>query len=180
MKKTLTGLCLSILLTSMAGCSAEKETIPDAPKDAKAVLDFVKGKKLTVKSLGFYDNFTINDKKEVKWLDIKKEENNMIKEVATEEMGFSLQFVNDTAVTVIKKAASFTGTYTVDELTEKKDDEEPGIKLKLTYFDPEMSFGGFSSPVTYAFDVLGLDEKRMMLKTPRTINRQNLISMMSE
>jgi hypothetical protein len=34
--------------------------------------------------------------------------------------------------------------------------------------------------VTYTYAVLGLDAKRIMLETPRSINRQKLISIMSE
>ena len=180
MKKTLISTCLIILIIFVTGCTVKKETIPAAPNGTKAVQDFVKSKKLTVKSLGFFDNFSVNDKKEVKWIDMAKEKDEMTKEVANEEMTFSLQFINDTAAIVLKKGGSFTATYSVVELKEKEGEDEPGVRLKLTYLDPEMSFGGVASAATYSFVVLGLDDKRMMLQTPRSINRQPLISIMSE
>lgn len=180
MKKMIGITSLFAAAMALFACSQKKETNLPVPANEKAVYDFVQGKKLTVQSVGFYDNLSFNDVKEVKWLDIQKEENTMIVEVATEEMSLGMHFINDTAVTVSKKGKEFAGTYKIITTTEPKDEEPAGIQLKLSYADPESGFGGELMNVTYTYIVLGLDNKKLLLQMPRTINRQNLLALMSE
>ncbi|MGB4844336.1 MAG: hypothetical protein WBP16_07715 [Ferruginibacter sp.] len=179
-KKGIINLTLLTFVLIAAGCSEKKDTVPVAPANSKAVLDFIKGKKLVTKSIGLYDNFIVNGVKEVKWMDVAKEKNDMIKEVVTEEMSLSLQFINDTAVTVLKNGKTYNGTYRVDDKTDGDLDEKAGIKLKLTYNDPDAGFGMGLTELTYSYPVLGIDEKRIMLETPRSVNRQNLIALLTE
>ena len=181
MIKILDYLPVVAIVLTIAGCSAKSEPAPAAPVNEKAVQDFVNGKKLVVKSLGFYDNHTVNGFKEVKWIDAKTEKDQTTKDATEEEMGLVLQFKNDTVVIVTKKGKSFAGTYSaVNKTNDLNEGEQPGIKLNVTFADPDFGFGNSPMNVTYTYPVLGLDAKRIMLETPRSINRQKLISMMSE
>lgn len=180
-KKLFTYLSLFVMLFS--ACSEKTEPVPPAPANTKAVMDFVKGKKLQAKQVGFFGNITVNGVKEIEWLDVSGEKDKTKKDAASEELNFSLQFINDTAVTIRKKDKTFTGTYVIDDKTAEMEDEKPGIKLKISFADPDFNLGfggGAPMEVTYTYPVLGLDSKRLMLETPRSINRQKLISIMSE
>jgi hypothetical protein len=179
-KKMLGYLSIAAITLSMAGCSANSDTEPAAPANVKAVQDFLKSKKLTVKKTGFYGMLTVNGIKEAKWIDTANEKDKTTKDAVAAEMAFALEFINDTAVTVKKKDKSYAGTYAVDDKVDEEGEEQPGIKLRISFPDPEFSFGSTPMVVTYTYAVLGLDAKRIMLETPRSINRQKLISIMSE
>lgn len=180
MKKIAAGFVVAGLALFATACKQAKETAPPAPANVKAVQDFVKGKKLSVKSVGFYGMLEVNGVKDVEWLNLAELKEEMTKEVATEELSLALQFVNDTAVIVTKNGKTFTGTFAVVSETEDNENETPGIKLKLKYADPDMGFGDMLMNLTFSHTVLGLDDKRIMLQTPRAINKQNLIALMSE
>ena len=180
MKKMAAGFVIAGLVLFASACKQSKETVPPAPANVKAVQDFVKGKKLSTKSVGFYSMLEVNGVKDVKWLDLAELKDGMTKKAATEELSLALQFVNDTAVVVTKNGKNFTGTFAVVSDTGVKENENPGIKLKLMYADPDMSFGDMLTDLTFSYIVLGLDDKRIMVQTPRTINRQNLIALMTE
>lgn len=169
-----------VFILFASGCSSPADKAPAAPSGIKAVQDFIKGKKLAVKKLGFYDNLTVNGETEVKWLDLANEKDKTTKGAVESEMGLALQFVNDTAVIILKEGKTYSGTYAVDDAVNESGDENPGLKLRITYPDPEFSFDGTAGEVTYTYAVLGIDDKRIMLQTPRSINRQKLISLMSE
>ncbi|MBK8611030.1 MAG: hypothetical protein IPL84_14090 [Chitinophagaceae bacterium] len=171
---------IPVIIFSTPGCSAKTEQVPAAPANAKAVQDFINGKKLAVKQIGFFGLITVNGTKDVEWLDLAKEKDEITTKAAGEEMGLVLQFINDTAVTIVKKGKQYTGTYTIDDKAGEAENEQPGIKLKISYADPDFGFGGTPMDVTYTYPVIGLDAKRIMLETPRTINRQKLITIMAE
>lgn len=182
MKSILVHFCflvsISVLTLTGTGCSESSEKTPAPPVNSKAVQEFLKGKKLTVKQVGFYSNTSLNANRDVEWLDLAGEKSEMVKTAAEEEKSLTLQFLNDTSVTVNKKAKQFTGTFEISDKAEEN--EQPGIRLKLTYPDPEFGFGGTPMEVTYSYLVAGLDTKSILLETPRTINRQKLLSLMSE
>ncbi len=166
-----------------AACSPGSTDAPTPPPaNIKAVQDFVKVKKLVTKKLGFYGSLTVNGVKEIAWIDVANEKDKMTKEVADEEMRFGLQFLNDSTVTVLKKNKAYIGSYTVDDITDEFFKEEPGIKLRVSFADPDMTdIGGQAmSKVTYSFLVMGLNDKQILLQTPRSINNKKLISLLSE
>lgn len=170
------------MLSIVFSCSSPaSDKLPPAPAHVKAVHAFLQGKNLSTKKVGFFDNLTVNTVTEIKWIDISNEKDPMNKEVAEEELAFSLQFLNDTAVSISKKEKKFEGKYVVNDILDEYADEKPGIRLRITYADPESGFADmFMSDVIYSFLVIGLDDKKIILQTPRSINRQKLISLMSE
>lgn len=172
---------LTIFAILVSGCASNQPgATPPAPANIQAVMDFVKGKKLQTQKAGFYGSLTVNGVKEMNWIDTKKENNKITKDATAEALDLSLQFINDTAAIVFKKGQSFPATFFIDEVTGEQEDETPGIKLHISFIDPDFSFGNDLSKITYTYHVLGLDGKKIMLETPRSINRQKLITLMSE
>ncbi|HMR90933.1 MAG TPA: hypothetical protein PKC69_01410 [Chitinophagaceae bacterium] len=168
---------------SVLSCSSEKSsTLPPAPGSVAQVKDFLKGKKIGTQKTGFYASLVINDKPEMEWIDVQTEKGEYEKQVAEELKQFSLQFVNDTAVRVESKGKTYDGTYVVDDKTDEFDKGKEGIKLRVTYNDPDMSFGGLEGPqeVTYTYFVKGIDSKSLLLQFPREVNRRPVIGLMTE
>jgi hypothetical protein len=166
---------LAFLLTA---CTAEKgKALPPVPASVKAVQDMVKGKNFTTTATGFYGAITVNDVKEVEWIDTTKEKEVMIKSVVAENSSFKLHFVNDTAVTVTVKGVTYKGTYKADDMV--NENEQAGIKLRVTYVDPSFSFGSTEGmEVTYTYLVKGMDEKSLFLELPREVNRKKIVSLL--
>jgi hypothetical protein len=173
---------VSILVVAVSlflgACTAEKtKSLPPLPTSVKAVQDMVKGKNFTTTATGFYGAITVNDVKEVEWIDTTKEKEVMIKSVVAETSSFKLQFVNDTAVTVMLKNVTYKGTYKVEDVV--NENEQAGIKLRITYVDPSFSFGNTEGmEVTYTYLVKGMDEKSLLLELPREVNRKKIVSLL--
>jgi hypothetical protein len=178
--KTLALACLISLV--LFSCGNGDMKIPDPSKDVNSVKTILKGKTFVADKTGFFGVLTVNDKQEASWIDPKTETEQLALEVAEEINGkFSLSFVNDTAVNLISKALTTTGTYVVDDAVGEHDKGVTGIKLRLSYVDTTMSFGfGNSSPMTmtYTYLVKGINDKELLLQLPRDINRQPLIALL--
>lgn len=125
-----------------------------------------------------YGSLTINDKTEMVWIDAATEPDKTTKEAVEEELKFTIHFLNDTAAMVFKKIATYAATYSVDDIAGEDDTEKPGIKLRLVYEDPDFSFGGKPSKVTYTYLVRGADEKQLLLQLPKSVNRKPLVSLL--
>jgi hypothetical protein len=171
-------LIAAITVAIAISCSSEtdKNLLPEAPASVKAVKDEVKGKKYKAEKAGTHSVFE-NDK-EIQWLE-PKEEDKFEKQIADESKSLQLDFVNDTAVTVIVKGKTYTGTYAADDIV--KEDEKPGIKLRISYVDEEFKMGeGPASLVTYTYLVEGISGKSLLLETPRSMNRRKIVVMMNK
>ena len=90
-------------------------------------------------------------------------------------MSFSLNFLNDTAVIVFDEGQEKQGTWKVDTIT---NGEEPtGVKLRISHMD--LGFGSNDSmKVTYTYPVSGMNDKQLLLLTPRDINRRKVVVLM--
>lgn len=163
----------------LQACTAEKvKSLPPFPTSVKAVQDMVKGKNFTTTATGFYGAITVNDVKEVEWIDTTKEKEAMVKGVVAETSSFKLKFVNDTAVTVMLKNVTYKGAYKVEDVV--NENEQAGIKLRITYVDPSFSFGSTEGmEVTYTYLVKGMDEKSLLLELPREVNRRKIVSLLA-
>ena len=183
-KKYVIALFATVMLLS---CTENKkeDSLPAKPKDVNSVQTLIKGKKYTTQKLGFYDIIIVDGEKGVKWIDIaaKKKErkapNDIELKAIEEEMQFGVQFVNDTAATVFVRDTSFAATYVVNDVVGQYDQVKEGIKIRLTYTDPSFSFGGGEPmEMTVTYVVIGADDKRLLVQTPRTIDRKPLISLL--
>ncbi len=177
-----TGIIALFLLVQIVACGSSAEKLPPAPSGADAVKSLIKEKKFTVHKTGFYSGIAINDKKEINWIDIATEKEALTKKTAEELKQFSVQFLNDTAVVITSHSDKFEGTYVVDDIVDEFDKGQEGVKIRLTYIDPKMTFGASSTPVkmTYTYHVKGAGDKQLLLQLPRDINRQPLIALLTE
>lgn len=184
---------VALLATVMLlSCTENKkeESLPAKPQDVNSVQTLIKGKKYTTQKIGFYDIIIVDGERDVKWIDIAekkkqlaKNTNNMTAQTeltaAERELKFAVQFVNDTAATVFSNGTSIPATYAVDNIVDDYGNDKESVKIRLTYADPSFSFGNeLASEMTFTFLVVGADEKSLLLQTPRTINRQPLISLL--
>lgn len=187
-KKYVSALFATVILF---GCvENKKDSLPAKPQDVNSVQALIKGKKYTTQKVGFYSNLTVNEQTDMDWIDIaeKKEQlakdpNNITAETelkaAEREMKFVLQFVNDTLATVFSNDTRISATYTIDDIVDDYSKDKESVKLRLRYADPSFSFGNEPAmEMTYTFVVDGADDKSLLLQTPRTINRQPLISLL--
>ncbi len=175
---SLTPLALSFLVISCSSGTKEIPTLPPPPASVKAVADYIKSNYYDVLKAGFYSNLSINDKREIEWVDTAKEENSVIKKSVRDELLLRLQFGEDSTMSVHKKDTSYAATYKIDDVRDEKEEGQPGIKLRISYRDPSFSFGNETPLVTYTWVILGMNEKYLLLQTPQTINQKKLISLL--
>lgn len=183
---------IALLTTTMLfSCGQDKkDSLPVKPQDVNSVKVLIKGKKYTTQKTGFYGTIAVNGETTVNWIDIAEKKKQLAKNAnnitaqteltaAERELKFAVQFVNDTAATVFSNDTSIPATYAVDNIVDDYGDGKGGVKIRLTYADPSFSFGNeLASEMTFTFLVEGADEKSLLLQTPRTINRQPLISLL--
>lgn len=187
-KNYLIALLATIMLFSCG--QDKKDSLPVKPQDLNSVKTLIKGKKYTTQKTGFYGTIAVNDETTVNWIDIAekkkqlaKNTNNMTAQTeltaAESELKFAVQFINDTAAKVFLNDESIPATYAVDNIVDDYGNGKESVKIRLTYADPSFSFGNEpASEMTFTFLVVGADEKSLLLQTPRTINRQPLISLL--
>jgi len=184
---------VALLATVMLlSCTENKkeESLPAKPQDVNSVQTLIKGKKYTTQKIGFYDIIIVDGERDVKWIDVAKKQTQLAKnpddnftkmelEPIEEELKFGVQFVNDTAATVFVRDTSFAATYVVNDVVGQYDEVKEGIKIRLTYTDPSFSFGGGEPmEMTVTYVVIGADDKRLLVQTPRAIDRKPLISLL--
>lgn len=188
-KKYVIALFATVMLLS---CTENKkeESLPAKPKDVNSVQTLIKGKKYTQQKLGFYDIIIVDGEKGVKWIDVAEKQKQLAKnpddnftkmelEPIEEELKFGVQFINDTVATVFVRDTSFAATYVVNDVVGQYDEVKEGIKIRLTYTDPSFSFGGGEPmEMTVTYVVIGADDKRLLVQTPRAIDRKPLISLL--
>ncbi len=168
------------MLSVLAACSGKStDSLPGKPANAEAVKELIRGKKYTTEKTGFFGNLTINDKTEMEWIDAETEKEKYTKEAAIEQKKFQLHFLTDSTLTLFKKDTSFTAKYKLDEEMGEYDEDQQGVKLRVSYVDPEFKFGGEDSEITFTYVVLGADDKNLLLQLPQSVNRRKLISLLS-
>lgn len=167
-----------IMFTILNSCSSKPGTaaLPEAPASIKAVQDELKGKKYKTEKAGTHSPF--KDDKTVEWLEPKADDK-FEKGIADDSKTLQLEFSNDTAVTVNYKSKTYIGTYVIDDVA--GEEERPGIKLRVSYVDEDFKFGdGPATKVTYTYIVEGINDKSLLLETPRSMNNRKIVVLMSE
>lgn len=172
-------LLIFVFISVFYGCSEKIASLPDKPKSVADVQKNVAGKKFQTVSTGFYGAVSVNDKREVEWIDVKTEKGEYEKKAVEEEKNFAIEFINDTAAKIFIRDTAITGKYAIDDKAGQYDEVKEGIKIRLTYSDPNSGFGGgIFSEMTYTYVVAGSDAKKLLLQLPRTVNRRPVISLL--
>jgi hypothetical protein len=176
MSKIISAISIVVLLLNWSCSSNDEAALPSAPASVKAVQAELKGKAYKVVKAGTHS--LISTDKEITWLELKENEK-FEKGIVDDSKSTHLNFVNDTAVTVLYKGKKNEGTYKVDDVT--GEDEKPGIKLHISYVDDEFKFGdGAPMKVTYTYLIEGISSKNLLLETPRTMNDRKIVVLMSK
>lgn len=173
-------LCIAVMMSVlMYSCSDNSSgRLPEKPGSVQEVKDLLKTKEFMTERTGFLSSITINDKTEIEWINVDKEKDKYAKEAAVGQKKFALKFENDSMVTLFKKDTNFAAIYQIDNEVGEYDEGEEGIKLRVSYSDPEFNFAGADSPVTFTYVVLGAEGDKLLLQLPQTINRRKLVSLL--
>ena len=167
---------LSLIFISCTNNSKETAAtaLPSKPASIDAVLSIVKQKKYTAEKIATLSPFEMDKENPYDWFDDKKDTSSFAREFLAERLNMSLKFINDTAVRLMEEGKETTGLYKLDTII--IEEENPGIKLRISYPDSSMSFPGVTSPMimTYTFNVLGINEKNLLLETPRSYNNRKV------
>jgi hypothetical protein len=167
------------IVVNMNSCSSNESRqnlLPAAPSSIKAVLQEVKGKKYKADKAGTHS--LIPTDKEIEWLEPKKEDD-FQKKIVDESKSLELNFINDTSIIVIVKDKMYTGTYSADTVT--KENEKPGIKLRISYADEEFRFGDTpASTVTFTYTIEGINDNSLLLETARSMNERKIVVLMKK
>ena len=175
MLKVLSGVLIAVVIISCNPAGSKKNAAPDPPTSIKSVHETVKGQKFKVEKAGTHS--LISSDKDIQWLD-PKTGNKFEKEMADESGTLQFNFKNDTSITFAYKNKSYTGTYAVDDAFGEGD--KPGIKLRISYVDEELRFGdGPASKVKATYVVEGINDKSLLLQTPMSMNRRNIVVLMN-
>jgi hypothetical protein len=167
-------ISVCIIFGSCSSKKSKEETL-GPPASAKAVRNIVKGARFNVEKAGIR---IFSTDKEIQWLE-PKEDKKFEKQAIDESKSLRIYFLNDTSCLVALKDKDYQGTYTIDE--QAKEDEKPGMKLRISYVDEDFKFGdGPASKVTYTYIIEAVSNKSLLLQTPRSLNDKNIILLMNE
>lgn len=177
MKKII--ISLVVILCLIACSEKKKENTLPAPDSVSQVVKLVSGKTFVTERIGTVSPFAdkMDKEKPNRWFDEEKELNDFAKKYQAEREKFTLQFVNDTLLSITDDGKTWDAIYKID--AEMKNEEKAGSKLRFTYSDKEgtMSFPGVSEPMilTSTYFIAGINDKAIVLETPREFNRSTVV-----
>jgi hypothetical protein len=182
MKQLITLLGLSLIIISCSNNNKETAAtaLPPKPASTDAVLNIIKQKNYTAEKIATLSPFEMDKENPYDWFDEKKDTSSFTKTFLKERLGMQLRFKNDTSVSLIDDNKTTEAIYKLDTII--KEEEKPGIKLRISYPDSSMSFPGVTEPMimTYTFNVLGIDEKSLLLETPRSYNNRKVVALLKK
>lgn len=164
---------LALLL--LAACNA-KPSMPDAPASTDAAAKMLAGKNWVVVKTGTLSPFKMNDKPGYNWLDEMKEADDFIKKTLSEVAAIHLNFVSDTLVNV--SGIPDSPAQQKYSLAQGDEGDLAKITLKFTYEGPDPFGGEGKMKLTYSYPVLGLNDKFLILATPRSVNDMPIVVLM--
>jgi len=176
-----TTLIIFLAALFIFSCSEHKPvSLPAKPGSPGTVKNAIQGKLYKTIKAGTLSPFEMDKKNPYEWTDDMKDTSSMFRNFFADRMKFILHFINDTAVNFMDEGKHIEATYSIDSLI--KEDEKPGVKLRISYEDKDNSFNmGDMGPVrlTYTYIVAGADDKQLLLETPRSYNDRKVIVLMS-
>lgn len=174
MKKALPLITL-FLSTILVSCGPSADKLPATPADVASVLALIEGKKFNVQKVGL-ESPLASENVSVQWIDAATA-TGFEKDAADALQKFTVEFVNATNMVVNDGDDRFEGTYGVDNNMDDYDKYE-GIKIRLTYVDPDMNMGAEPMEMTFTYPVRGAEDNKLLLQFPRSINRQPVVGLL--
>lgn len=149
--------------------------MPGEVTSDQTAANMLKGKKWTVSRTGTLLPFT-NDKKSYSWLDEMETPNEFLGKSLAEMSPIQFTFVNDTLANVTGVPETpLQQTYIVT-IDENVDLSVP--ILKLSFDGPSPLEGEGNMRMTYSYPIYGIDESKMILGTPRSVNERTIVVLM--
>ena|SRR5437868_3578394 len=177
--KTIAAICLLALTwscnsnPSSADATAAASKLPAKPGSIETVQAGLKGKNFKTVNAGTMSPFEMDKNNPYEWQD--KITDTFTKKNLADQMSFSLNFLNDTAVTIFDDGKEKQGAWKVDTIT--NGDEPTGVKLRVSHMD--LGFGSNDSmKVTYTYPISGMNDKQLLLLTSRDINNRKVVVLM--
>jgi hypothetical protein len=167
---------LVVIVSTACSSKTGSASLPARPASAKAVQDGLKGNKYKAEKAGTHSPF--KDDTEIGWIMTGKE-TDFERKIANEATSLQLHFTNDTTVLVSANNKTYNGTYFADD--KQGEDETPGIRLRISYIDEEFAFGNATpESITYTYIVEGINDKSLLLETPRSMNNRKIVVLMNK
>lgn len=174
----------ALVIAGFISCSNHEEKQPAAPDSISSVQQLITGKTFITNRVGTLSPFAtgIDKDKPFQWFDEEKNPSKFMKDYEDDRKKFQLTFVNDTALRISDDGKTWDASYEIDDST--KEEEKPGIRLRLSYEDKEnsMSFPGATTPMmlTASYLIAAISGDAMILQAPREFNRQHVILWMKQ
>jgi hypothetical protein len=157
---------VTLLLNASCTNEAKKESsIPNGPATMIVALKELKNKNYVVEDVGFIRIFM--DKEDpIKWTKEMPDTSKMYKDFVNDRKNFSLSFITDTTVKIVDEKTDLQALWSLEK------DTSNTILLHLKYEDASFNMPGATEPtmVTYTYKIKGIDDKNMLLETPRQYN----------
>lgn len=181
---SLLGLCALIFFACSDSVTIRsgKASVPAAPTSLQQVKDGVKKSNYSVDKLGFSRLF-MGEAEPVQWEDDMPDTTRMYRDFVADRKKLRLEFTGDSTLNVHTGTATYPGSYSVDTLREENDEEKANsMKLRISYADPEFQMPGDTTPskVTYTYKIRGMGDNSLMLQSPHSYNRQNVVLLMKK
>lgn len=178
MKRLLSLLSVILFFTACTNDQPGSMYLPAKPVSTETAYQLVKGKTFDTKYVATLSPFAMDNKSPYEWMDEKKDSSKFSRDYLKARMAFSLQFINDSSILIHDDGKTINGTFKMD--SEIFENEKEGLKLRISYPDTSMSFPGMTEPMimTFAFLIAGVDEKNLLLETPRSYNNRRVAVLM--
>jgi hypothetical protein len=159
----------------LLACSS-KTPMPEAPASSGAAATLLAGKTWTVTRIGTVSPHGAEGKLTYEWLDEMKEVDDFTKKNLSELAGMQLKFVNDTLANVTGVPDSpLEQKYSIT-IDENVDLSAPILQFS---YEGESLFGGDEKMMmTYSYPIYGINEKSLVLGTPRSVNDRPVVVML--
>ncbi len=159
----------------LLACSS-KTPMPEAPASSGAAATLLAGKTWTVTRTGTVSPLGAEGKLTYEWLDEMKEVDDFTKKNLSELAGMQLKFVNDTLANVTGVPDSpLEQKYSIT-IDENVDLSAPILQFS---YEGESLFGGDEKMMmTYSYPIYGINEKSLVLGTPRSVNNRPVVVML--
>ena len=169
------------MLLGIASCSS-KESMPAAVKTADEAKAILPGKLFIAKDVGLLSLSTqgetnLDGPNAIEWFSAAKELEGYQKSTNEKFANASLQLSKDTVANTT--GFEFTGnqTYVISDKVEEGTDTPPGIRLELSGASDIFKDMGMTQ-ATMTYYILGASDKKLLLKTPQSIDNRYVVLLM--
>ncbi|HEX2630253.1 MAG TPA: hypothetical protein VHM26_14600 [Chitinophagaceae bacterium] len=179
---------IAIALIVLTACNNNNKTgettgspkTPAAPASSEAIHNFITSHTYITERMAAISGFAMDSADPYAWYADTAGLSSFEKEYLIQQKAFQLQFTSDSTATIYDEGKSRASTYKIDSSIHEG--EKAGWKLRFSYPDSSMSFPGSTGIMimTATYPVLGIDQQRLFLETPRSFNQRKVAVLMKQ